>query len=85
MKGPWTPTCYTLLYASFFCFLLAGSELDPPVIRSTSFVAEGVTTWSPCEAIVVVVEMSSPEVGANVGLLFCNAVNQEQGNTIVKN
>jgi hypothetical protein len=30
------------------------------------------------------VEVSSPEVGANVGHLFSNAVNQEQGNTIVK-
>jgi hypothetical protein len=28
--------------------------------------------------------LSSPEVGANVGLLFSNVVNQEQGNTIVK-
>jgi hypothetical protein len=54
------------------------------VIGSTSFVAEGVTTWSPCEAIVVVVEVSSPGVGAHVGLLFSNAVNQEQGNIIVK-
>jgi hypothetical protein len=54
------------------------------VIGSTSFVAEGITTWSPCEAIIVVVEVSSPEVGANVGLLFSNTVNQEQGNTIVK-
>jgi hypothetical protein len=26
---------------------------------------------------------SSPEVGANVGYLFSNATNQEQGNTIV--
>jgi hypothetical protein len=26
----------------------------------------------------------SPEVGANVGHLFSNVVNQEQGNTIVK-
>jgi hypothetical protein len=35
----------------------------------------------------VVVEggrLSSPEVGSNVGHLFSNAVNQEQGNTIVK-
>jgi hypothetical protein len=40
MKGPCTPTCCTLLCASFFCFLLAGSELEPPVIRSTSFGAE---------------------------------------------
>jgi hypothetical protein len=28
--------------------------------------------------------LSSPEVGTNVGHLFSNAVNQEQGNTIVK-
>jgi hypothetical protein len=28
--------------------------------------------------------LTSPEVGANVGHLFSNAVNQEQGNTIVK-
>jgi hypothetical protein len=28
--------------------------------------------------------LSSPEVGANVGYLFSNVVNQEQGNTIVK-
>jgi hypothetical protein len=28
--------------------------------------------------------LSSPEVGANVGHLFSNCVNQEQGNTIVK-
>jgi hypothetical protein len=27
--------------------------------------------------------VSSPEVGANVGHLFSNAVNREQGNTIV--
>jgi hypothetical protein len=28
--------------------------------------------------------LSSPEVGANVSHLFSNAVNQEQGNIIVK-
>ena len=28
--------------------------------------------------------LSSPEVGANVGHLFSNVVNQEQGHTIVK-
>jgi hypothetical protein len=83
MKGPCTPTCCTLLYASFFCFLLAGSELDPPVIGSTSFVAEGATAWLLCEAIAAVVELSSPEVGANVVHLLSNAMNQEQGNTIV--
>jgi hypothetical protein len=79
----WTPTCFTLLYASFFCFLSAGSEIEPPVIGSTSFAAEGATTWLPCEAIVVVVEVSSPEMGVNVGHLFSNVVDQEQGNTIV--
>jgi hypothetical protein len=40
MKGPCTPTCCTLLCAPFFCFLLAGSEHEPPVIGSTSFGAE---------------------------------------------
>jgi hypothetical protein len=44
------------------------------VIGSTSFVAEGITTWSPCEAIIVVMEVSSPEVGANVSYLFSNIV-----------
>jgi hypothetical protein len=84
MKGPCTLTCCTLLCAYFFCFLLAGSELEPPVIGSTSFVAEGATAWLSCEAIIATVEVSSPEVGANVGHLFSNAVNQEQGNTILK-
>jgi hypothetical protein len=32
-----------------------------------------------------VVEVSSLEVGANVGHLFSNAMNQEQSNTIVNN
>jgi hypothetical protein len=82
MKGHCTPTCCTLLCASF-CFLLAGSELEPSVIGSTSFVAEGATIWVPCEAIVTVVEVSSPDVSANVVYLFSNAVNQEQGNTFV--
>jgi hypothetical protein len=30
-------------------------------------VAEGATAWLLCEAIVTTVEVSSPEVGANVG------------------
>jgi hypothetical protein len=63
---------------------LVGSELEPPVIGSTSFVAEVATSWLSCEAIVAIVEVSSPEVGANVGYLFSNVVNQEQGNIIVK-
>jgi hypothetical protein len=72
-KGPCTPTCCTLLCTSFFCFLLAGSELDPPVIGSTSFVTEGAIAWLN-EAIVSTVEVSSPEVGANVGDLFSNTM-----------
>jgi hypothetical protein len=83
MKGPCTPTFCTLLCASFFCLFLAGTELEPPVIGSISFVAEGATTWLLCEAIVAVVEVNSPEVGANVGHFFSNVVSQEQGNTIV--
>jgi hypothetical protein len=74
-KGPCTPTCCTLLCASFFCFFLVGSELDPPVIGNTSFVTEGATTWLLNEAIVSTVEVSLPEVGANVGDLFSNAMN----------
>jgi hypothetical protein len=42
---------------------------------------EGATAWLLYEAIVTTVEVSSPEVGANVGHLFSNAMNQEQGNT----
>jgi hypothetical protein len=63
--------------------LLANSELEPPVIGSTSFVTEGATAWLLYEAIVTTVEVSSPEVGANVGHLFSKAMNQEQGNTSV--
>jgi hypothetical protein len=74
MKGPYTPTCCTLLCASFFCFLLAVSELEPPIIGSTSFVAEGALSWLSNEAISSKVEVSSPEVGVNVGDLFSNAM-----------
>jgi hypothetical protein len=73
-KGPCTPTCCTLLFASLFCFLLAGSELEPPVIESISFVTEGATAWLLNKAIVSTMEVSSPEVGANVGDLFSNAM-----------
>jgi hypothetical protein len=83
MKGPCTPTCCTLLCASFFYFFLAGSELEPPVIGSFSFIAEDAIAWLLCKAIATAVEVSSAEVGANVGHLFSNAINQEQGNTIV--
>jgi hypothetical protein len=75
MKGPCTPTCCTLLCDSFFSFLLAGSELEPPVIENTSFVGEGASTWLLNEAISSKVELSSSEVGANVGDLFSNAMN----------
>jgi hypothetical protein len=75
MKGPCTPTCCTLLCASFFRFLLAGSEPEPPVIGSTSFVDEDALAWLLNEAISSKVEVSSQEVGANVGDLFSNAMN----------
>jgi hypothetical protein len=75
MKGPYTPTCCTLLCASFFYFLLAGSKLELPVIGSTSFVADVASVWLLNEAISSKVEVSSPEVGANVGDLFSNAMN----------
>jgi hypothetical protein len=39
---------------------------------------------SKVDALPKVVEVSSLEVGANVGHWFSNAVSQEQGNTIVK-
>jgi hypothetical protein len=51
MKGPCTPTCCTLLCASFFCFLLAGSEHEPPMIGRISFGAEAVPAWFLNEAI----------------------------------
>src|SRR5688572_16002046 len=51
MKGPCTPTCCTLLCASFLCFLLAGSEDEPPMIGSTSFESEAAPAWSLNEAI----------------------------------
>jgi hypothetical protein len=35
------------------------------------------------DALTKVVEVSTPEVGANVGHLSSNAIGQEQGNTIV--
>jgi hypothetical protein len=65
--------------------LLAGSEHEPPVIGSTSFVAEAASALVLDEAISSKVEVSSPEVGANVGDLFSNAMSQEQGNTKVLN
>jgi hypothetical protein len=46
-------------------------------------VTEGATAWLLYEAIVTTMEVSSPEVGTNVGHLFSKAMNQEQGNTNV--
>ena len=51
------------------------------MIGSTSFVAEDATTWLLNEANSSIVEVSLPEVDANVGDLFSTAMNQEQGNT----
>ena len=73
-EGSLHPNMCTLLCASFFCFLLAGSELEPPVIGSTSFMTEGATAWLLNEAIVSTMEVCSLEVGANVGDLFSNVM-----------
>jgi hypothetical protein len=51
------------------------------MIGSTGFVTKGATTCLPCEVIVKVVQVSSPEVGANVDP--CSQMLQEQDNTIV--
>jgi hypothetical protein len=61
---------------------MVGSALEPPVIGSTSFVAEGATTWLLNEAISSIMEVSSPEVGANVGDLFSNAMRQHKMFTV---
>jgi hypothetical protein len=53
------------------------------MIGSTSFVTEGAIAWLLYKAIVTIVEVSSPEVGTNVGHLFSTAMNKEQGNTNV--
>jgi hypothetical protein len=50
-EGSLHPDMLYLLCASFFCFLLAGSEHEPPVIGSTSFVAKAVPAWLLNEAI----------------------------------
>jgi hypothetical protein len=57
---------------------LAGSEHEPPVIGSTSFVAEAASAWLPDEAISSKVEVSSPEVGTNVGVLKCYELRTRQ-------
>jgi hypothetical protein len=40
-------------------------------------------SMSKMDVLLKVVEVSSPKVGTNVGHLFSNAIDQEQGNTIV--
>ena len=50
----------------------------------TSFVAADDEAWWLSEAIVVVMEVSSPEVGTNVGYLFLIDVNKKQDNTYIK-
>jgi hypothetical protein len=54
------------------------------MIGSTSFVTEGALAWLSYEAMGTTMEVSSPEVGTNVGHLFSNATSKEQGNTKVK-
>jgi hypothetical protein len=71
---------YLLVYYIYFFKPILGLT---PVIGNTCIIVEGATTWLPCGVIVAIVEVSSPEVGANVGHLFSNAIYQEQGKTIV--
>jgi hypothetical protein len=71
--GSWMTTCCTLLWASFFCFLLLGSKLEPPIIGSTSFFNVDAKAWWLAILLVVVrvvVVVESLEVGTNVGDLF---------------
>jgi hypothetical protein len=42
---------------------------------------EGAVAWLLYKAIVTTVEVSSPTVGADVGHLFSDDMNQDQGNT----
>jgi hypothetical protein len=56
-----------LLFVGWFCTWTA-------MIGSTSFMTEGATAWLLNEAIVSTVEVSSLEVGTNVGDLFSNAM-----------
>jgi hypothetical protein len=58
---------------SSLCFLLLLLAPQPPMIGSTNFMTEGASAWSLYEAIVTTVEVSSSEVGANVGHLISNA------------
>jgi hypothetical protein len=54
------------------------------MMGGTSFVATDDEAWWLWEVIVVIMEVSSPEVGANVGYLFSIVVNQKQGNKNIK-
>jgi hypothetical protein len=59
---------------SNLCLVVAGQPMAP--LPSSA----ACRRWMLCRRFV---EVSSPEVGANVVHLFSNAINQEQGNTIV--
>ena len=80
MKGPYTPTCCTLLCASFFCFLLAGSEHELLLSGGSASEPKQFQLGSWTKPSAQKVEVSSSDVGANVGDLFSNAMNKEQGN-----
>jgi hypothetical protein len=51
--------------------------------RATSRTIVFFGSMSKIDGRLKVVEVSSPEVGANVGHSFSDAIDQEQGNTIV--
>ncbi len=51
---------YPNMLHSSLCFLLAGTELEPPVIGSTSFGTEGAAAWLLNEAIISTTTKKSP-------------------------
>jgi hypothetical protein len=74
-------------WASSLSFLASRREIISWFVSSACSAAPGATVlfggMSKVDALLKVVEVSTPEVGANVGYLSSNAIDQEQGNTIV--
>jgi hypothetical protein len=60
--------------------LSSGARAAPGIIALFG----GMTTVVARAPVIECGRLSLPEVGTNVGHLFSNVVNQEQGNTIVK-
>jgi hypothetical protein len=80
-------TCRVGLVAFLFWLLASCRERASWFVSSGCRAALGTVVFfggmSKIDDRSKVVEVSSPEVGANVGYLFSDAIDQEQGNTIV--